>query len=274
MAVAKLTISYNGVFNHLKNTNDETLLKQEQKETVSKIYNNSDYMIGNQPGVLCKNAFFAKPENIEFTFLGSFDSLCEDDEIINFICAHEIKHAMLNAEAIEGKNNISTLRNLTQVPEILAHKNAEKYDETFDVIEELAKEDYSLLSGYAYLGMQDQATGYCLNSIAWYALGKVIKPVPNFLQRIEERQCDAFAFRAYPETDINDFHDFLKKNDRSPYDPLPVEKDASLGNKILTKTINFVMNAAEMVEYSLYTHPSPEERLNNLTKQKSSFKKT
>lgn len=169
-------------------------------------------------------------------------------DVIDLIAAHEIRHALFGAEdKIFEKPNVHSRKNALlnlaeELPKIRRHIRQATYKVRHRDDDGVVK---ALLKGAAYWAL--------------HAIGTIVSPVvaaASHFSRIEEKACDTYGFKQFPDTDLDAFRKMLYLERPGVVDDLDrtVARNAKLGDFSLW--LGDIFTSA--------SHPHPERRFRHL----------
>lgn len=182
-ALDKLRDSYKAVFKETGDASRAECFNAKEHDSLRSMAKrahfclNEEFLIQQENIELCDTS----GEDVFFIFTGHPDSLENLSESTrNFIAAHEVKHASLSWNQSNGIRaiNISTLSRAGKMV-------------------------------HSYLGKAYDKTEWDLPAVAYALAQRAIKWSCEMLSQKEEMLCDEFALRCFPDTNLEEFRDYL-----------------------------------------------------------------
>jgi len=244
----RLSVSYNDTFNLLIAPENQSRFTDKEKDTFEYIKNNYRIETENPSSVdIWKLDEPGSSQPLAFDFHATPGDLLEAPKVVtDFTSAHEIKHASLAYnQYVKGVLNIHS---------------------------------FVIGSGKIYEGISDLQNKLPDISFITTPLAYGAKLIHAAFQRQEERICDRFALRVYPNADINQQKAFRQKRDNElltayALNPKNEEKSPSTdGEKRLGKFQFAIQNLKEIVGKYENDHPDNDSRYSSLLKIKNQRK--
>jgi len=234
-----LTISYKDVFSTINAPQNQNRFTEKEKSSVDHISKN--FEIGTFQEFNCeywKKVGADNKPHVNFKFHAEPTSVLDiSADTLNFKNAHEFKHASLvYNHFINGSFNIFSLR-----------KGAE----------------------YFYNDMKDAAESEPVSRFLTKPLAYVGKLAYAAFSRQEERICDKFALRAFPETDLEEIRQDLTENNVSLRRRKPPPTSEAKPNIFKLA----IQNLQSITDRVMTHHPDGESRYAALTKTQQRNKK-
>ena len=229
----KLSVSYNDTFNVLTAPENQHRFTDKEKASFNYIQNNHRIEAQKRFAVdIVELGAWDRNKPLAFDFQGSPEQIMETPKAVtDFTSAHEIKHASLAYNSkVRGVMNISTLRSGAR----------------------------GFAKGLENISANNPTLNFIMKPLS-YGVGLV----SYALTRQEERFCDRFALRAYPDANLEEMRAYDEKWEK--------ETEAEKGQlQSETTKPNVIQqayqNIKEMLEPLGRTHPTNEKRYSSLLK--------